>query len=102
MALSALDAPSLMASPAASIVLDTASPALSAALATCSPMVGSASEAEPDDGAGVGAGSGVGVGAGAGAGASVPAAPSMGALPRSEEHTSELQSLMRLSYAVFC
>src|SRR3546814_4223053 len=24
------------------------------------------------------------------------------ALPRSEEHTSELQSLMRLSYAVFC
>src|SRR3546814_9132335 len=34
-----------------------------------------------------------------------PAAPSVG-LPlagsRSEEHTSELQSLMRLSYAVFC
>src|SRR3546814_3870395 len=25
-----------------------------------------------------------------------------GARPRSEEHTSELQSLMRLSYAVFC
>src|SRR3546814_9154015 len=25
-----------------------------------------------------------------------------GAQPRSEEHTSELQSLMRLSYAVFC
>src|SRR3546814_3502756 len=25
-----------------------------------------------------------------------------GALSRSEEHTSELQSLMRLSYAVFC
>src|SRR3546814_4725857 len=24
------------------------------------------------------------------------------AVPRSEEHTSELQSLMRLSYAVFC
>src|SRR3546814_9566579 len=24
------------------------------------------------------------------------------ALPRSEEHTSELQSLMRISYAVFC
>src|SRR3546814_4292873 len=24
------------------------------------------------------------------------------AAPRSEEHTSELQSLMRLSYAVFC
>src|SRR3546814_15781364 len=34
-----------------------------------------------------------------------PAAASPGAqadLPRSEEHTSELQSLMRLSYAVFC
>src|SRR3546814_5570434 len=25
-----------------------------------------------------------------------------GVQPRSEEHTSELQSLMRLSYAVFC
>src|SRR3546814_5781947 len=24
------------------------------------------------------------------------------AVPRSEEHTSELQSLMRLSYAIFC
>src|SRR3546814_5515957 len=27
---------------------------------------------------------------------------SMGGLSRSEEHTSELQSLMRISYAVFC
>src|SRR3546814_3421778 len=26
----------------------------------------------------------------------------LAALPRSEEHTSELQSLMRISYAVFC
>src|SRR3546814_4450090 len=26
----------------------------------------------------------------------------IGRLPRSEEHTSELQSLMRISYAVFC
>src|SRR3546814_6064108 len=26
----------------------------------------------------------------------------VGELPRSEEHTSELQSLMRISYAVFC
>src|SRR3546814_6052443 len=26
----------------------------------------------------------------------------IGAEPRSEEHTSELQSLMRISYAVFC
>src|SRR3546814_8088456 len=26
----------------------------------------------------------------------------LGARPRSEEHTSELQSLMRISYAVFC
>src|SRR3546814_9059585 len=25
-----------------------------------------------------------------------------GRLPRSEEHTSEIQSLMRISYAVFC
>src|SRR3546814_8345631 len=25
-----------------------------------------------------------------------------GGIPRSEEHTSELQSLMRISYAVFC
>src|SRR3546814_10447908 len=30
-------------------------------------------------------------------------APQLGIdLPRSEEHTSELQSLMRISYAVFC
>src|SRR3546814_5595371 len=28
--------------------------------------------------------------------------PARRALPRSEEHTSELQSLMRISYAVFC
>src|SRR3546814_9794081 len=28
--------------------------------------------------------------------------PSQGAGARSEEHTSELQSLMRISYAVFC
>src|SRR3546814_3894157 len=28
--------------------------------------------------------------------------PDDGAAPRSEEHTSELQSLMRISYAVFC
>src|SRR3546814_5177094 len=27
---------------------------------------------------------------------------SIGRCPRSEEHTSELQSLMRISYAVFC
>src|SRR3546814_4659873 len=27
---------------------------------------------------------------------------SMDSFPRSEEHTSELQSLMRISYAVFC
>src|SRR3546814_7367444 len=26
----------------------------------------------------------------------------VGGVPRSEEHTSELQSLMRISYAVFC
>src|SRR3546814_6666875 len=34
-----------------------------------------------------------------------PGAPSGGdspRIPRSEEHTSELQSLMRISYAVFC
>src|SRR3546814_7294906 len=30
------------------------------------------------------------------------AAPAGGRTPRSEEHTSELQSLMRISYAVFC
>src|SRR3546814_2841198 len=31
----------------------------------------------------------------------VPPSPGCGG-PRSEEHTSELQSLMRISYAVFC
>src|SRR3546814_8828368 len=37
---------------------------------------------------------------------SMPPSPSNAAMPpplsRSEEHTSELQSLMRISYAVFC
>src|SRR3546814_10873081 len=32
----------------------------------------------------------------------VPMVPVHTWLPRSEEHTSELQSLMRISYAVFC
>src|SRR3546814_9483613 len=31
-----------------------------------------------------------------------PAAPADDRHPRSEEHTSELQSLMRISYAVLC
>src|SRR3546814_5022683 len=31
-----------------------------------------------------------------------PARPPIARFPRSEEHTSELQSLMRISYAVFC
>src|SRR3546814_7790260 len=31
-----------------------------------------------------------------------PASRARGLLDRSEEHTSELQSLMRISYAVFC
>src|SRR3546814_1830729 len=31
-----------------------------------------------------------------------PGADPRGRNPRSEEHTSELQSLMRISYAVFC
>src|SRR3546814_8896994 len=30
------------------------------------------------------------------------AATGLDRMPRSEEHTSELQSLMRISYAVFC
>src|SRR3546814_9201736 len=30
------------------------------------------------------------------------ASPSCASMDRSEEHTSELQSLMRISYAVFC
>src|SRR3546814_6607675 len=33
---------------------------------------------------------------------SCPRSPSFSAFLRSEEHTSELQSLMRISYAVFC
>src|SRR3546814_9467744 len=31
-----------------------------------------------------------------------PEVPRLARRPRSEEHTSELQSLMRISYAVFC
>src|SRR3546814_6484487 len=34
--------------------------------------------------------------------ATASSSPGAGALMRSEEHTSELQSLMRISYAVFC
>src|SRR3546814_3670120 len=34
--------------------------------------------------------------------AAVKAGSSVAAIARSEEHTSELQSLMRISYAVFC
>src|SRR3546814_9648324 len=37
-----------------------------------------------------------------GVSAHVERLPARGALIRSEEHTSELQSLMRISYAVFC
>src|SRR3546814_9949859 len=37
-----------------------------------------------------------------GAGAEEPIASLPGVSRRSEEHTSELQSLMRISYAVFC
>src|SRR3546814_8886689 len=33
---------------------------------------------------------------------SAPSQPCTAALIKSEEHTSELQSLMRISYAVFC
>src|SRR3546814_4031356 len=36
------------------------------------------------------------------AGLNLREAVSLKMLPRSEEHTSELQSLMRISYAVFC
>src|SRR3546814_1228728 len=35
-------------------------------------------------------------------GHAAPAQPWVAVLRRSEEHTSELQSLMRISYAVFC
>src|SRR3546814_11028081 len=50
---------------------------------------------------------GFGDGAGAdradgGAGAAFARADATHGRPRSEEHTSELQSLMRISYAVFC
>src|SRR3546814_2455760 len=41
--------------------------------------------------------------AGALSSTAAPAAPDLGSpVARSEEHTSELQSLMRISYAVFC
>src|SRR3546814_5474779 len=46
---------------------------------------------------GVGAGFGRTTGSGSGG-----AGTGSGAAMRSEEHTSELQSLMRISYAVFC
>src|SRR3546814_7897438 len=43
-----------------------------------------------------------GVGGGVGVGLGVAVCPYRGGAFRSEEHTSELQSLMRISYAVFC
>src|SRR3546814_8074762 len=43
----------------------------------------------------------LGLGAGAAIGAD-PGSPTTPEYKRSEEHTSELQSLMRISYAVFC
>src|SRR3546814_4800919 len=39
---------------------------------------------------------------GSGGGSKLPVTPFIEADDRSEEHTSELQSLMRISYAVFC
>src|SRR3546814_2628008 len=47
-------------------------------------------------------GEAVGVGLQLAVGAPLRAAHERLAIPRSEEHTSELQSLMRISYAVFC
>src|SRR3546814_5923752 len=50
-----------------------------------------------------GAGSGLrATGAGVGDGVAVAAGCRRSTVGRSEEHTSELQSLMRISYAVFC
>src|SRR3546814_1504979 len=49
---------------------------------------------------GLGGFGGAGGAGGSGSGASFGTVTC--ALPRSEEHTSELQSLMRISYAVFC
>src|SRR5690606_13870574 len=99
MALSALAAPSLTASPAALAASDAASPAWLAADDSCSPVLGSdvTSAAEPDDGAGAGAGAGSGVGAGAGA--SVPAEPPIGALASSaSEHAAS--RLMEATIAI--
>src|SRR3546814_8579701 len=42
------------------------------------------------------------IGAQSGVMRDVPAGVAVLGSPRSEEHTSELQSLMRISYAVFC
>src|SRR3546814_8858355 len=44
----------------------------------------------------------MGRGGGNGSGHALPPFASICARTRSEEHTSELQSLMRISYAVFC
>src|SRR3546814_8883927 len=47
-------------------------------------------------------GSGIGAGTDAVAGFFGKSTEGANAIARSEEHTSELQSLMRISYAVFC
>src|SRR3546814_5540414 len=46
--------------------------------------------------------SAISIGSGGPFGAEGPIIMTGGAIGRSEEHTSELQSLMRISYAVFC
>src|SRR3546814_9377352 len=53
----------------------------------------------PGDGAGL---RWAGLGGLCGGGTAAGAAGGLSAARRSEEHTSELQSLMRISYAVFC
>src|SRR3546814_5829588 len=81
----------------------SSSPASAAGVTVVVPRVGATEGgAAPLVGAGVGVGAAPGAGDDFGAGVSAGLPNPSGSSDRSEEHTSELQSLMRISYAVFC
>src|SRR3546814_5017146 len=79
-------------------------PALASALALAALAPGFAPEAAAQSRSGITINNDVlnSLGPGPAAAPAAPLAPSWQPGERSEEHTSELQSLMRISYAVFC
>src|SRR3546814_13003532 len=83
-------------------------PSIASGLVAGAPQLGAGAAVGTAIGAGaafaMGGGAAVAAARGVAGGAlsAIRAGTSMGSAARSEEHTSELQSLMRISYAVFC